>query len=53
MSIAFCKECDQVVEGNTIKFICPECNKLYIICQFCEEDNVIELSDDDDRGNEP
>jgi hypothetical protein len=49
MSISFCTACEQIVEGDTIGFVCEECYSEYVICRRCHEANVIELSEDDPR----
>ena len=45
MSISWCNECEQVVEGNTVSFICPACDTDHTICRICETECVIEIND--------
>jgi hypothetical protein len=52
MSISWCNECEQVVEGNTINFACPNCDMLHTICRFCETECVTEINDDDPRRDD-
>ena len=49
MSITYCSQCEQVVEGDTLDFECPECGATHTICRHCSQAETVELPEDDPR----
>ena len=55
MSIEFCNDCNQIVEGNTvINYLTPDLNayqdgEYVLLCGMCGGDYIINLPEDDPR----
>lgn len=47
MSIDFCLDCDEIIEGNVITAECPDCGEEFFLCGHCHGPNVICLPEDD------
>jgi len=52
MSIDFCNDCEQVVEGNTVTASCPSCDYQFQVCRYCEGSDISSMSEDDPRRDD-